>query len=498
MTVLNLFRGQCIGVKVDTKSDDSLITLDLEDYNRLPPILPLGAPNGDVTLDQADGTSIAVDGRGVYTSYVSLFAAFTDGGCWPDDSPVLDLVTGFLSDDVPGSPGIDNQTALSSLKAHADELAPRISGALRWWIAPPPSGDGLVLYVVDYLDPVQVALLPAPYAIDADTPNWTTSLLPIKLGPFSWDWAGIRGSTYVRGGTPVPEGSGFATGLGNAPTGTAYIDAPGSITDDDKTVIGAWHQNRSLVELLTASATMPGSLFETTFGGWRVGQTVAVTSARHSRITDHAISARDCVIQKVTGRLVTPAGGLGIKIAGTSLTKPFEWKSLTFESVLDSAGKATVVIHLLSDTDTLAIPKNADVWITLDDTAPADIEWDLEFGDIPAGGLSQELAKAEEKPAPAPVYRFWVEIADPAVPVGESSQVTAQLCDGAKRPIALAGVPMEWVILANDEGGSPLDTTGWLADDVGTSDSAGRVFTTYTPGTGAAAVEIDALALPIV
>lgn len=501
MTVLNLFRGQCIGASVDQVSTDMLITLDLEDYNRLPPITAIGAPAGDTPLTQADGTVIQLDGRGTQ-NIAAVFDTFAGGGCWPDTSPALDLVTGFLAPDIPGSPPWDETTALTDLKAYADSLAPRVSGALRWWIAPPLTGDGLVLYWVDYLDPVQVALLPAPYEIDNDAPNWVTSLLPIRLGPISWDWAGIRGSTYIRGGTPAPEGSGFATGLGNSPTGTAYIDAPGSLTDADKTAIGVWHQNRTLVELLTGSATMPGSRGTVTYGGWRVGQTALVTSAVHSRLIGRELDARAAVIQKVTGRLVTPAGGLAITIGGVALTKPFEWKTLTFEQILGSPGKATVVIHLLGSTDTLDIDEDADVWITLDDTDPADIEWDLELGDIPAGSLSRELAKPQPEFVP-PVYRFNVEEADPdGVKIGLAELVSAQLSTGPASPIALAGVPMEWVLLQwEDDAETMPGALLVLTDDVGTTDAGGRVFNTLTPSGVLPASytwEVRAVALPVV
>jgi hypothetical protein len=511
MTVLNLFRGQCIGVKVDATADDCIVTLDLEDYNRLPPILPLGAPVGDNYLTQDDGTYIAIDPRGQYTGLSQMFADFTSGGCWPDASPVLDLVTGFLSDEIPATPLVDNSTALTSLKAHADQLIPRISGSARWWIAPPPSGDGLVLYVVDFANEYQTALLPAPYAIDNDAPDWITSVMPSKLGPISWDWAHIRGSVYVRGGTPTPDGSGFATGNGNSETGTAYIDAPGSITDDDRAEIGAWRQNHDFVELLTGSAKLLPGWMEPYSGDlvnspvFRVGETILVTSERHSRLASHALTAYPTVIQKISGRLVTGrTAGLAIKIGGTAITKPYSWKSLTFESVLSGTGKASVAIHLLGSTDTLTVAGGTDVWITLDDAAPADIEWDIQFGDIPAGGLTKELAKVADKPPPPVVYRFKVEVRDPeGVMAGVDSEVSAQLCDGAERPVALAGVPLVWVnppIQWEDTAQTVVGDLLILDDDTGTTDTAGRVFTTLHPSDPLPAHynwEVSAVALPI-
>ena len=481
MTVVNLFRGQVIKPDVETIGDDMTLTLTIEDYNRLPPLIAVGAPVGDVGLDQADGTTIWLDPRGGNTGASAAFDTFTGGGYWPDTSPTLDLTTGFLADEVPGSPIIDQMTALTDLKAFVDMQAPRVSGSLRWWIGLPVSGDGLILYWVDFSDPAQVALLPAPYEIDNDAANWTTRLMPIKL-KIDWDWSRIRGSVYVRGGTPAPEGSGFATGIGNSPTGTAYIDAPGSITADDKAAIGAWHQNRTLVELMTGSATMPGSKFATTFSGWDLGQTVPVTSARHSRLSGHELDARPAVIQSIRGRLVTPSGGLAILIDGTPIIVPFEWKTLTFERRMDGAGQANIVLHLMDDTP-FVISALADVWITLDDTQPADIEWDLEFGDIPKGSLTRELAKVSDPPFVPPVYRFNVTEKDPdGVKRGFAELVSAQIATGPASPVALPGVPMEWILIQwEDDAETIAGDMIALFDDTGTTDSAGRVFTTLGP-----------------
>jgi hypothetical protein len=545
----NLFRGQCIGVSVDQQGDDCIITLDLEDYNRLPPLINVGAPSGfSGDLPQADGTVILLDPRGALTGATQAFKTFSAGGYWPDLSPKLDLVSGFLAPEVPGSPLIDESVALTDLKSFVDDQAPRVSGALRWWLTPPEFGDGLVLMWVDYLDPVETALLPAPFDIDNDAPNWTTSLLPIKLGPFVWNWANVRGSVYVRGGTPAPAGSGWATGVGSSPWGDAYINAPGSITALDAAEIGLWHQNRDFIEQMTSSAILPGSLGPTTFIGWRIGQTTHVTSAVHSRLAgaSHQLAARPTVVQKVTGRMVSPAGGLGIAIDGVPLTLPFEWMSLTFESILGSggtaasasAGKATVVLHLLGEAGPpgppsapsgliaiagdgfvdlswdavpeggpgLTIAQLADVWITLNDLDPADFEWNLEIGDVPAGLLSREFAKLAATVAAPPVtYRFTVGVKDPdGVKAGGSSQVSAQIGTGAESPVALPGVPMEWVLLqftdaAQTSPGALLE----LIDATGTTDSGGRVFTTLQEVSGSSPLpanynwEVVAVALPV-
>lgn len=494
---INLFRGQVIGVKVDVIGSDCLVTIDCEDYNRLPPLIPVGAPDGNEFLTQADGTAIVLDPRGGLTGATQAFKTFADGGYWPDASLVLDTSSGFLAPEVPGLPLIDFTTALSDLKSFIDTQAVRVSGALRWWIAPPLSGDGLVLYWVDYLDPLQTALLPAPYEIDNDTPDWTTRVMPEKLS-VSWDWANIRGSNYIRGGTPAPEGSGFGTGIGNSPTGTGYVDAPGSITDDDRAAIGLWHQYRDFIERLTGSATMPPGVGATSYTGWRVGQTAKVTSVNHSRLTGHELAAREAVIQTVTGRVVTPLNALTITIDGAALDKPFEWQSFSFEEILGSPGKATAVIHLLGPTDTLTIAENADVWITVDTATGVDIEYDLAFGDIPAGALTRELAKIPDPPDVQPVYHFNVTY-DLGLPPGQSCVVKAQLADSAQSPVQLPGLPMEWVITANDIDGNPVDTTGYLTDDVGTTDTGGAVFNTLTipSDSTARSITIYALALPI-
>lgn len=447
MTTINLFRGQVVGPKVENLGGSVRVTLDCEDYNRLFARGLVGASDGVTTMTQDDGTRVPIDpfainsGAGDDDVFKYLLDTY-----WP--GPALDYagVTHYRSQ----SDIVSWQTALSDLQAICQEWAARTSGALRFWVdadlvahwrelAPtdlPAVGFApgqLAMLGYPELDPS--GLIFAPYELDSDSPDGSTSIMPMTMSA-SWDWAAMTRRVYVKGATPAPEGSGWVWGTSYPDyAGDAYVDAPGSITAADREAIGRWHLQQNMRELLTGSASIPSGR-----DGWRVGQTLYISDATLSQVTGHTLARAPTVIQRVSGRRMGP-GGLGISLNGSDISHRVVIDGFAFEETLGSAGKATVALEIV-DGSGIVISPQSEILITTDGTA--DLEYDLEFGDVPAGALPRELAQPEVK---QPANRFIVTVQDSQIPVGGSTLVTAQLCNAAGAPLAILNVYLEWVLL---------------------------------------------------
>jgi hypothetical protein len=118
-----------------------------------------------------------------------------------------------------------------------------------------------------------------------------------------------------------------------------------------------------------------------------------------------------------------------------------DWTSFSFEETIGSPGKATVVIEVLGAPPGFTVNRLADVKVW---TTGAEIEYDLEFGDIPAGPLPREAAL---EPGDQPANRFVITIQDEHIPVGFDTLVTAQLCDASGKELYVANVYLEWILL---------------------------------------------------
>ena len=456
---LNLFHGRCLSVELERIGTAAKAHLTVEDYNGLFEQVLVGAPAGDVFDVQADGTALAVDGAALNYGGAHYM---TDYWPLPGLPPGIDLTTFYDTSLAPPTLPVryDRYTAMTTLGAVLQDDAAHVSGAVRFWIDPDYAYHWAAVAPTDFsigigstgtpaeqlaqqfasLFPAASGMTFAPYAIGdtLDEPGGT--VVPMRMS-VRWDWGQLRESVYVRGST-LP-GSGWV-GAGEAGVfpwvagGREYVDAPGSIYAEDKLAIGIWNLRQNYRELLTGSASIPPG-----FDGWRVGQVVTISDPVLSQLYGHDLSGRALTIQSVRGTLKVPA------------------------------------------------QDNADQTV-------GDIEYNLEFGDIPSGSMARQLEQIPEPEPPKVIYRFLVTIADPSMPPGQSCAVSAQLADGAGAAVQMAGVPMEWVVISWDVDASPATGVS-LADDVGTTDAGGRVFTTLTLAADSTAksIEVSALALPI-
>lgn len=538
MADFTLFRGRVIQPSVANLGGGAArVTLALEDYNGLFDRINVGAPDGEEFVTQPDGTDIAIDPAavaGTGQSMINLLNSY-----WRHEAPIA-LVGPDIDDTYiwapspPGTPILQWYTDLTTLRQALDDTAARVSGAVRYHIDPDlrphwreflPSdvvvGNGGTGTFTELAQQQYMMMWPAPDPAQiVDAPF---ALGPIEAGnvimpmttDIDWDYSHVRYRVYVRGST-LP-GSGWnepeqiSTYYGS---GEEYIDAPGSIYKEDKNAIIAWYAAKNLKVFLVGTATIPAG-----HDGWRAGQTVLLTErvlALFQALGVTTIENRPLVIQSVTGTLKAGGQPIGVRLGVINATTMVSKMELTWTETFGEAGTATCVLELLDESQGLtlpvpipfAVPPALDVefWIP-DGTSPI-IEYTIEFGDRPAGFLSRQLAKIEEPPPPAVVYKFKITIDDPAMPDGGSSPVKAQLTDGSDSEVKLAGVPMEWVqpiLQFEDNAQTVVGTLYTLADDVGTTDAAGAVFSTITrsgnPSPPAAGDiynwRVQAVALPI-
>lgn len=508
------------------------VTLDCEDYNGLWDKMAVGAPDGTQFVTQADGTDIAIDPNAVAGSIVSMLDAY-----WRAPIALVpDPITGPDIDDTyilapipPGVPVLQWYTDLTMLRAALDDMAAHVSGAVRYWIDPDlrphwrellPSqievGNGATGTFTELAEQAYMMLWPSPdpsQIVDAPFsigPIFDGAQIMAEESSIDWDYSHVAYRAYVRGST-VP-GSGFNEPLqidAYFGSGDQYIDAPGSIYKDDKNAILAWYAAKNLKPFIVGSArTSPG------YDGWRVGQTLLVTDADLALFSsggDIVIENRPFTIQGVTGTLKGAGQPIGVRIGVIDATTMVSVQSFNWNETLGEAGRASVVLELLNQPQGMtlptpmpfSIPPACDIELYIPDGTSPVIEYELDFGDIPPGALSRQLAKIPDPPAPAVVYKFKVSVDDPNMPDGASSRVTAQLTDGAGAEVKLAGVPMEWVapiFQFEDNAETTPGTVYTLADDVGTTDAAGCVFSTVNRS-GAKTAEyhwhVEAVALPI-
>lgn len=364
----------------------------------------------------------------------------------------------------------------------------------------------------------------SPADLDYDTPNWTSSIMPTQM-ELSWDWASARRQAWVAGGTPHPVGSGYVTNTTVVGySGTEIINAPGSLEKADVDAIGSWHLAHDYSGFLRGSATIP-AVHPYTGGpinGWRVGQVVRVSSLNNDLLYQPAIVSRPVAITSVRGRLAGTGGGLRLFPGGRhdlDMAAYMTWKSFSVEEVLGSPGKATVTLELWENPP--AGPYDApfgvgpllDLWITTDDTDP--IEWDLEFGDMPLGSLSREVALAKTEKPNKPIYRFHTEVDDSGIPVGGTTMVRAQCADISGANWSIAGVQTEWLIRqyveteadgCSRDPDTGLPTTGCatigtgitVADPVSVTDDTGLATVTLSRAEGTTKTWwVEAVSLPV-
>jgi hypothetical protein len=522
-----LFRGRVMRPRVANMGGGAArVTLDCEDYNGLFDKIAVGAPSGDIFLTQDDGTALAIDPEAVAGTMISMLGSY-----WVGQAPIA-LVgaaiddTYILADAPPGVPVLQWYTGMTTLGAALDDMAAHVSGAVRYWIDPDlrphwtsilPSdaviGSGGTGTLSDLIEQQAIMLFPAPsLATIVDAPAAlgpvaaAGTIIPMQ-NSIEWDYSSVRWRAYVQGSTL--QGSGWAPDGAISPifgSGEEYIDAPGSIYVEDKDAIARWHGQQNFRDFAVGRSTIaPGQ------DGWRVGQTLVVTDPVLSLFIGSPASYAGIVnkpftIQQVTGTLKARGAPLGIRLGVIDATTMVSFQELTWTETLDGGGTATVALELLNELqgDTLptpmlfSIPPACDIEIWIPDGTEPVIEYELSWGDIPPGAISRQLAKIPEPEPPKVVYRFIVEIADPAMPPGQSCAVSAQLADGGGAAVKLSGVPMEWVVISWDVDANPATGVS-LADDVGTTDAGGRVFTTLTLAADSTAksIEVSALALPI-
>jgi hypothetical protein len=544
MTARNLFRGLALGPKLEILANERLrVTLDVQDYNALFPLVAVGAPDGGSAIDQADGTTLAVDPLALNYSIQHTLGP----GYWPSGGVLaVDWDTFFLADEPPGVPVVDWETAMSDLGAFLTELTKRVNAGAHYWMTwpdfggwPIDSGPALQFhwrsltmtdaalqgfgtadqqYAMGFPAQTPADVIAAPYELDRDA-GWAGDVADMPAGvalqpaalDVAYDWSKLRSRAYVRGGTPVPVngsqgGSGWVSGGHGIVVPTdVYVDAPGVLDKATRDMVGHWHLDREFIELMTGAAhVQPG------YDGWRVGQTVLITSKTLGRFYAHPLFRRPTIIQSVRGKMVAPAPAISVYVNGVDMsTKVVEWTSLAFEEVLGSPGKATVVFEVALSPDwddetvyaigdrvhygtyqcralatgaghspatapdawwtldpDLFIEKGADILICSDGCA---IEYDLEFGDVPAGSLAAEVAKPKVEAPKGPAYKFSdPKVEDPAMPVGGHCLVTTQAADMSGAGFAVSDLPMEWILLQwADEAGTEPGTGYALGDDSG-------------------------------
>lgn len=524
MADFTLFRGRVMRPRVANMGGGAVrVTLDCEDYNGLFEKIAVGAPDGFSLLTQEDGTVIAVDPAAVAGDMISMLESY-----WIGQAPIA-LVgsdiddTYILADPPPGVPVLEWYTGMTTLGSALDDMAAHVSGAVRYWIDPDlrphwttilPSdaviGNGAVSSLSDLVQQQAVMLLPAPsLATIVDAPAalgpvaGVGTIIPME-NSIEWDYSQVRYRAYVQGSTLQGSGWGPPDAVpAFYGSGEEYIDAPGSIWEEDKNAIARWHGQQNFRSFILGRSTIaPGT------DGWRVGQTVLVTDPVLSLFTGDKppLVNKPVVIQQVTGTLKARGAPLGIRIGVIDATTMVSFQELNWTETIDGGGTATVALELLNEPqgETLpspmpfSIPPACDIEIWIPDGTEPVIEYELSWGDIPPGAISRQLAKIPEPEPPKVVYRFLVTIDDPSMPPGQSCAVSAQLADGAGAAVKLAGVPMEWVVISWDVDESPATGVS-LADDVGTTDAGGRVFTTLTLAADSTAksIEVSALALPI-
>jgi hypothetical protein len=465
----NLFRGRCLELEMERVGTAARAHLTVEDWNGLIDQIPVGAPDGFSFVTQDDGTDLAVDPLALNSGGNHYMHDY-----WPLPGlpPGVDFDTFYdLTLSPPTLPvRLDRYTALTTLRSVMDDDAAHVSGAVRYWLDPdlafhwvelPPSDiifgngtDSLIMTRAQQAAQQYAMLWPAfdvtslstaPYILGDTLDKAGGITMPMRMS-LKWDWRQMRERLYIRGSTVPGSGYVIADDAGMSPSvagGREYIDAPGSLYADDKQAIGIWNFRQNFRELLTGSASIsPG------FDGWRVGQSLVVSDAVLSQLFDHDISNRVLTIQSVRGMLKVPA----------------------------------------QDSD---------------DPDAGDIIYDLAFGDIPRGSLARQLAQIPEPDPPAVIYHFIVTVDDPNMPDGGSSPVKAQLADAGNAPVRMGGVPLEWVqpiFQFEDNAETTPGTVYTLADDTGTTDAAGTVFSTITrSGTPTAEYHwhVEAVALPV-
>lgn len=527
-----LFRGAVIGVDMTRQAELLVLTLDCEDYNRLAPLIKVGAPVFGNFRHVPDppplGTDEAIDpnAQTFYDSpsaagYVSFFTPY-----WFSMAFGIDTTT--YVDDIVGDETVhlpDFSTALTDWKSFSDTYLHYMGPYSRAWLDP-----DMKLHVTQLAPFGTFGLyaLSPPWTFDEDT--WTPQLgdelsgdggdgfadlawsnesgviLPMRLS-MKWDFVKLRQRLFVRGGTPPA--SLWQTAAVIARAGEEYYDAPGAVTAADSTAIAEW------AFATTFKTTATGSVHvESGHDGWRVGQQLRITSSRLST-PGRELAATPAPLLGFTGRLVGPGAGLTLVVGGVDVSERVTWRSFQFGESISGPEKATITIEITAD-ETLDIAELADVRVTTD--GGPYIEYDLNFGDVEPGDLAKALTSAELPVVPfvKPVYHFEVTVYDPLVPLYPTVSaalgpvmVKAQLSDDAKKPVALANVIMEWSVdgqwsdpektvpAARDS--DPTSPGIYLADSTGTTDAAGTVYTTISayPDSDAVAYEVTALALPI-
>lgn len=509
----NLFRGMVTDVSLDRNGPLLKLTLTMSDYNRLLPLVKLGVEEvNNSYFTQPDGTKIWFDP-----------AAYTPPGGLGTDAPVVTNLFGtywkgpFPLDATTRVHALINfdrtnslqeqiwYTSISDLRALLDGYAQRVGPGVRLWI----DAD----FMVNWTIPQPIAGEPdfrvqAPWSISGDGPFAGFQEMPISM-PISYAQGACRFRLWVKGSTPVA-----SLWVGNPDitipfwAGEDYVDGQGAVTAETARQLGLAAFRSTFRELLQGKAKIQAGK-----DGWRVGQWVNVGDDVYSRYVRHPLPNPDygAVVMGVSGRLVGPGGGLHISINGLDSTNwdavISSWDSFTFtETGFGQPGTATVVLEILPDAvipfeaapGQITVGKNADVRIFTDGTA--DIEYDIDFGDIPrASPFTEAKAEKTAQALTTPVYNFVIWGGYTFVPVGGFVPITFQLVDGSGNPDKTAGVALETVLLQWSDFLETVPGTGYSLDDAaGLTNTLGQFYTFLRRTTGTAIVaDPRALALPI-
>lgn len=483
----NLYRGRIVGVSADRQGSTAILTLDLEDSNRQFGITAIGRPLNSFYYDQSvPPTRIYFEPAFQGLNTAGAAANFLNKMSYmPGPYPANYGVHMELNDVQENI--IDYSTTQNFLKDLFDDLAAHVGGQLRYWIDPDTVARWTLIPPADL-----TGMVTNPYEVDApfklvnDAGPWPAGTIMPGSMKLNWDWKPIARSVFVNAAT---SDACIYVAIPGAPDGAGdvYVQAPGVIDKDTALAVANWHIAQNFRELLTGTAIIePGrDSAGTQTDGWRVGQTLTLTDSNYDGFVDHEINGAKLIIQKVSGKTV--GGGSGIGVTFFPITNPdndftsrllvdsFSWEEIGFGQV----GKATLVIKV-DATESFSITKLAEVLIRTDGTA--DIQYSLEFGDIPAGDLGIQLAKTQSQVAAlstfvAPIiYHFNVSRSPyfDTLPVGQAGGLLAQCADYTDKPVALINLGVDWTLLQWQDG--PIQQTDPL--------SGQTIWTGTIPGDG--------------
>lgn len=515
-----LFKGQVVGVKMERQTELLVLTLDIEDYNRLPSLFPIGQPLFGAA--QPDGTDILGSAPftlgAAPTSAVMKFQfqnIWTGSGGLGISGPALDFTTMVDPDPLGGAGEIpDWSTSGSDLRSFMDRTASQAGTYVRWWIT---TMMELAIKKLAPVGEVSDTAMFAPWSFDEDAAPGPGLTPDMSMRP-SWTFEKEVSAVLVRGGTPKSQVP-ISNSGGHPYAGARTYDAPGAVDYIDAFPIAQEVLAAVFRTFLSVSATVnPGH------DGWRKGQTMFATSSRlstgHEFADAHELRATPTILQSFRGRLVGGGSGITVRISADDVSDRVTLKEFSFGESISGSEKATITLEFSDPAESYHVSRLADVEIETDGTA--DIEYELTFGDIEPGDIAKAVAvRPKLPPYQPPVYTFSIEIGDPFMPappgnvVSEEEpalfyvcQVRAQARDKDGKPVGLPGLRLEWVLLtwaddARTIPGNDDSSFGYHLDDsVGITDSTGRAFTSLwrgrDPGVNPpVAYEIRAVALPV-